>query len=192
MSDAEMRAPRPAPVSGAEQGTSRVPVPCQALTRSDEILKMRLAADDKYVRRIAKRLTMVASARNGQERYVAARMRHCVVDQAQGVGHASSRDGLGVAARTYRAPAVDRIRHGQYGACTVQARSGPDTCVWVPARLGTDRPESLRAKEQERVEQLREELKTALETQRHRLEYENLAQKIIVYPSREEMEGYVS
>ena len=58
-------------------------------------------------------------------------------------------------------------------------------------RLDTDLPESMRATEQERVEQLREELKTALETQRHRLEYENIAQKIVVYPSREEMEGCV-
>lgn len=58
-------------------------------------------------------------------------------------------------------------------------------------RLDTDLPESLRASEQGRVGQLREELKTALETQRHRLEYENIAQKIVVYPSREEMEGCV-
>ena len=119
MSDAEMRAPRPAPVSGAEQGTSKAPVPYEALTRPDEILKTRLAADVKYVRRIAKRLNMVASARNEQERYVVASVRLPAANQAQRVGHASSRDGPGLAARTYRAAAVDRIRHDQYGACAI-------------------------------------------------------------------------
>ena len=90
MSDAEMRAPRPAPVSGAEQGTSKAPVPYEALTRPDE-----------------------------QERYVVASVRLPAANQAQGVGHASSRDGPGLAARTYRAAAVDRIRHDQYGACAI-------------------------------------------------------------------------
>ena len=41
------------------------------------------------------------------------------------------------------------------------------------------------------VRSLQGELTAALQRQRHKLEYEGLAQKIIVYPSREELDAYV-
>ena len=51
--------------------------PCRSAGRSkarllltENVLRARLAADDKYVRRVAKRVTAVAGARTPDEQYV--------------------------------------------------------------------------------------------------------------------------
>lgn len=57
---------RPAPLTAQEQGMFPL------LMHADDVLKARLAADEKYVRRIAKRVAQLAKGGTDTERYVCA------------------------------------------------------------------------------------------------------------------------
>lgn len=55
-----------APLNGQQQGMCKE----MDLTQKDDVLKARLASDEKFVRRISKRIAMLAQARTLTDRYV--------------------------------------------------------------------------------------------------------------------------
>ncbi|WFD36943.1 hypothetical protein MCUN1_003835 [Malassezia cuniculi] len=148
-----MAAPRPARLSAAEQGTPLL---------TDNILRARLASDDKYVRRIAKRVTGVATARTPDE-------------------HANAALLLRTDLQLFSAH-IDRLRATAQDTSEREKTEYRTQVADIHEKCGTVRAD---------IAALRDELAAAQRTRRNRLEYDSIAQKILVYPSRDALESAI-
>lgn len=128
----------------------------------DDVLRARIASDDKYIRRIAKRVTAVASARTPEERANTALLLRTDLEL-----FSAHIERLGVAARD-----TSEREKTEYH----------DEIARIERQSVQDRAQ---------IAALKEELAAAEHTRQNRLEYDNIANKILVYPSRAELKRYV-
>ncbi|WFD43749.1 hypothetical protein MPSI1_002413 [Malassezia psittaci] len=129
----------------------------------DDILKARLATDEKYLRRIAKRVTTLLQTSDENQQIAARSLLQGDLDMF--FAH------------------LERVHR----IATTTAQSEIQEYRAEAQRLSGMRDEQL-----ESIAQLKQDLKHAQTRQRERQEYDEIARKIIVYPRRDEMQAYVS
>lgn len=143
----------------------------------DDILKARLATDEKYLRRLTKRITTVAQAANDEEQYV-----FCInlYSNAAVIMLKSDLDlfcnHLNRLQATSQSTAQREIEAYDSEAAALRTYPAAD-------------PDASCEKEREDIARLKKELEAAQQTRQNRIEYDELARKIVVYPSREDMES---
>ncbi|WFD37856.1 uncharacterized protein MJAP1_000803 [Malassezia japonica] len=126
----------------------------------DDILKARLATDEKYLRRLTKRITTVAQAASDEEHNAAVIMLKSDLDLF--CNHLNRLQATSQSTTQREIEAYDSEAAALHASCE---------------------------EERKNIARLKKELEAAQQTRQNRIEYDELARKIVVYPSREDMES---
>lgn len=138
----------------------------------DDVLKARLATDEKCVRRIAKRVAMLVQAPTAQDKEALSLLLKSDITQFH--------------------EHIERLRYMAETATTAEIQSYDAAITSLRTSCPCSRSGEKSAAKQEAVDMLKKRLASAKQLRMNVAEYNTIANKILVYPSREDMMRYVA